>query len=313
MSVIYDEQTRALAFADVAQDILRGAQNELYLNMRFLDVALSSLAFLPDSQIRTSGTDGSVFYFQPDQLTVVFRKGRELVNRLYLHSILHCLFAHLWVKGDRDKKYWNLACDIAVEYVIDHLYIRAVHHPMSALRREFYRAAADETNASYNTNSPSFSSINQPGKSVDQTGASSDAFAQSLIVSENHFATNSPAKKAADTSAGILKGRAADTSRSALTDDRFATDSLASITADTSAEVLKGTSAGSSRPALTAQRIYRYLCQIHLVDSQIDQLQREFAVDDHSRWAANSDSDDAHRAPTPQSDSSSAYKDKKPY
>ncbi|MCD7814211.1 MAG: VWA-like domain-containing protein [Lachnospiraceae bacterium] len=145
MSVIYDEQTRSLAFAEVAQDILRGAQNELYLNMRFLDVALATLRPLPDGQIRTAGTDGIYYYFQPDQLTSVFRQGREYVNRLYLHSILHCLFAHPWVRGDRDPEYWNLACDIAVESIMDGLYIRALHRPMSALRREFYHTLAEDT------------------------------------------------------------------------------------------------------------------------------------------------------------------------
>ncbi|MCC8101712.1 MAG: VWA-like domain-containing protein [Clostridiales bacterium] len=183
MSVIYDEQARSLAFAEIAQDILRGAQNELYLNMRFLDVALSTLRPLADRQIRTAGTDGVFYYFQPDQLTSVFRRGREYVNRLYLHSILHCLFAHLWVRGDRDWEYWNLACDVAVESVIDSLYIRALHRPMSALRREFYHTLSSE---------------------------------------------------AAST--------------------------------------------------LTAQRVYRYLCQIHPVQAQLDRLKQEFAVDDHSRW-----------------------------
>ncbi|MCD7745688.1 MAG: VWA-like domain-containing protein [Lachnospiraceae bacterium] len=202
MSILYDEQARELAFAEVAQDILRGAQNELYLNMRFLDVALSSLALLPDGQIRPAGTDGTVFYFRPDSLAELFRKGRESVNRLYLHSILHCLFAHLWERNPveafsvqpgfapddpsrdgqrshtgshigsyigshigtvaddtghgntvrrssvKDKEYWNLACDIAVEYIIDGLYIRAVHRPMSALRRGFYRALEEDAAAS---------------------------------------------------------------------------------------------------------------------------------------------------------------------
>ncbi|MCD8396761.1 MAG: VWA-like domain-containing protein [Lachnospiraceae bacterium] len=152
MSVIYDEQARSLAFAEIAQDILRGAQNELYLNMRFLDVALATLRPLPDGQIRTAGTDGIFYYFQPDQLTEVFRRGREYVNRLYLHSILHCLFAHLWTQKDRDLEYWNLACDIAVESIIDGLYIRALHRPMSALRREFYHTLAEDADMPDSTN-----------------------------------------------------------------------------------------------------------------------------------------------------------------
>ena len=88
MNPIYREQVQTLDFIEVAADILRNARNELYLNMRFLDVALSSLAFVPDGQIAVTGTDGSALLFQPDALVEVFRQGRTAVNRRYLHSVL---------------------------------------------------------------------------------------------------------------------------------------------------------------------------------------------------------------------------------
>ena len=140
MNPIYEERKETLAYIEIAMDILRNARNELYLNMRFLDVALSSLAFLPDEQIQVTGTDGKTLFFAPDALVEVFRRGRVSINRQYLHSILHCLFSHLWNQKEREPRYWNLACDIAVESVIDGLQIRAVHRPKSALRRELYRS-----------------------------------------------------------------------------------------------------------------------------------------------------------------------------
>ncbi|MDO4321200.1 MAG: VWA-like domain-containing protein [Lachnospiraceae bacterium] len=146
MNPVYDERKQTLDFIEVAMDILRNARNELYLNMRFLDVALSSLAFLPEQQIHVTGTDGSILYFQPDALVSVFRKGRQAVNRQYLHSIVHCLFSHLWTRKDRDPEYWNLACDIAAEYVIDGLYLKAVHRPKSSVRRELYRLLQSSEN-----------------------------------------------------------------------------------------------------------------------------------------------------------------------
>lgn len=139
MNPIYEERKETLDFIGIGMDILRSARNELYLNMRFLDVALSSLSFLPEQQIRVTGTDGSLLYFQPDGVAELFRKGRIAVNRQYLHSIMHCLFSHLWTRKDRDTEYWNLACDIAAEYVIDGLYLKALHRPKSSLRREVYR------------------------------------------------------------------------------------------------------------------------------------------------------------------------------
>lgn len=116
-----------------------GGTKELYLNMRFLDVALSNLRFVPDGQIRGLGTDGNNLYFQPDGVVALFRKGRPVINRAYLHSIVHCLFCHLWNRKDRDAEYWNLACDIAAESIIDDLYLKAVHVPKRQVRREYYR------------------------------------------------------------------------------------------------------------------------------------------------------------------------------
>lgn len=140
MNPVYEERKENIDFIEITMDILNSARSELYLNMRFLDVALSSLAFMPDQQIQVSGTDGQYLFFQPDAVTDLFRRGRVLVNRQYLHSILHCLFSHLWNQKNRDPEYWNLACDIAVESVIDGLDIRAVHLPKSAFRRAVYRS-----------------------------------------------------------------------------------------------------------------------------------------------------------------------------
>lgn len=138
-NAVYQEKEETLSFVQIGMEILRVARNELYLNMRFLDVALSSLRFVPDGQIRGTGTDGSNLYFQPDKVVELFRKGRPVINRTYLHSIVHCLFCHLWNRKERDREYWNLACDIAAESIIDDLYLKAVHVPKRQVRREYYR------------------------------------------------------------------------------------------------------------------------------------------------------------------------------
>ena len=44
----------------VGRHILFTARNELYLHMRFLDVALSSLDYAMDSTVGTIATDGNV-------------------------------------------------------------------------------------------------------------------------------------------------------------------------------------------------------------------------------------------------------------
>ena len=70
-----------------------------------------------------------------------------MVNRGYLHMVFHCLFGHLdsrislETKDDNQEKLWNLACDVAMESIIDTLYQKCVYIHPSAQRREFYLTA----------------------------------------------------------------------------------------------------------------------------------------------------------------------------
>ena len=131
--------------------ILYQARSELYVNMKFLDVSLSSLGFEADWGRDGLGTDGHLIYYGPDYLLGLYKRGRTLVNRGYLHMLFHCLFCHMYTRRDRDKGYWDLSCDIAMEYVIDGLYQKCVHVPRSALRREMYlrleKALAEKSRA----------------------------------------------------------------------------------------------------------------------------------------------------------------------
>lgn len=131
-------QLEELDLVELCTRVLYQARNELYLNMRFLDVSLSSLGFEADWGRRGLATDGRLIYYGPEPLLERYRQGRSWVNRAYLHMLLHCLFCHMYTRGDRDKLYWDLACDIAMENVIDGLYQKCVHVSKSPLRRETY-------------------------------------------------------------------------------------------------------------------------------------------------------------------------------
>ncbi len=125
-------------------DILYLARNELYINMHYLDIALSSFKFVCDSSIITKGnlrgiaTDGSYIIYEPDYLMKSYSSGRVLVNRAYLHMLLHCLFLHLYNRRERIELLWDLSCDIAVEYICDSMELRSLRIPPDAVRREFY-------------------------------------------------------------------------------------------------------------------------------------------------------------------------------
>ena len=147
---VHDAWERALAAESICQDILTSARNQLYLNMRFMDCALSALFFQGDMGVHPVGTDGTVLYYQPEELMEQFRRSQEKVNRIYLHSLLHCIFLHCFPEKDEegnpavDVQYWNLACDITVENIIDGLYLKCVHQPASMVKRQALQLILEE-------------------------------------------------------------------------------------------------------------------------------------------------------------------------
>lgn len=122
----------------VGRKILTVSRNELYLKMRFLDVALSSLAFVMDVGADGLGTDGMFLYYHPQYLGGLYRKGRIRVNRLYLHLVLHGIFRHITRRKGREERLYSLACDIAAESIIDGMQYRCILASRSLLRRETY-------------------------------------------------------------------------------------------------------------------------------------------------------------------------------
>ena len=148
----------------IGSSILRAARDELYLGMRFLDVALSSFSYQMNGSIHGFGTDGRVMYFQPQMLGGLYKENRILVNRGYLHMVFHCTFRHFAWRGagrnigagysagennaDSEKtieeRLRDLSCDIAVEHIIDGMNYRSIRFSRSLLRRETYRLLEKE-------------------------------------------------------------------------------------------------------------------------------------------------------------------------
>lgn len=128
----------------VCTAVLVNARNELYLRMRFLDAALSGFVYVMDMDIHGMGTDGFQMHYHPKTLGGLYRTDRVMVNRLYLHTVLHCIFRHLIRRNGREKVLWDLSCDIAVESMIDSMNHRAVKRARSWLRQDTYRKLGEE-------------------------------------------------------------------------------------------------------------------------------------------------------------------------
>ena len=80
-----ERQLTELNLVELCVEILGRARNELYFNMHFLDLSLSSLGFEADWRLSGYGigTDGFLIYYQPEYLANLFKKGRVWVNRGY--------------------------------------------------------------------------------------------------------------------------------------------------------------------------------------------------------------------------------------
>ena len=128
----------------VSRKILITARNELYMKMRFLDVALSCMPFIPDTGADGMGTDGLYLYYDPQYLGGLFREDRVMVNRIYLHLVLHGIFRHMLRRKGREERIYHLACDIVAESIIDGLQYRCVMKARSLPRREMYRMLKKE-------------------------------------------------------------------------------------------------------------------------------------------------------------------------
>ena len=131
-------QLEELDTVNLCTRILYQARSELYVNMRFLDVSLSSLGFEADWGRNGLAVDGAVIHYGPEHLMGLYRQGRARVNRAYLHMLFHCLFCHMYTRRGRDRACWDLSCDIAMESVLDGLYQNCIHVPPTPLRREAY-------------------------------------------------------------------------------------------------------------------------------------------------------------------------------
>ena len=135
--------------------ILDLIENELYIDFRYLDVAISTLILTPKESLLSTATDGISLFFPPEQILRVFRSNPLFLNRAVLHSVFHCIFRHFAWSGTEGKKraddgitiqerMRDLSCDIAVEHMIDGMNYRSIRFSRSLLRRETYRLLEKE-------------------------------------------------------------------------------------------------------------------------------------------------------------------------
>ena len=78
---ILEQQKRELEKINICNDILQNARNELYLSMRFFDVILSKLVYMPKPDVEGFATDGYYLYYYPDYVLGMYQRDAVKVNR----------------------------------------------------------------------------------------------------------------------------------------------------------------------------------------------------------------------------------------
>ena len=107
----------------VASEVLDFSRQRTLVNMRFLEPAIRMLTESPSKCMRNRsygmGTDGKNLYYNPEYVLRAYQKEKGFVSRMYLHLVVHGIFRHFFVNPQIEQRKWDLACDMATEYIIE--------------------------------------------------------------------------------------------------------------------------------------------------------------------------------------------------
>ena len=103
---------------ELAEKVMCLARDNIVVNMRFLDVALSRLKAEGRNGLGGAAADGEKLYYDPVWLLKRYKEEPGYPIRLYLHVLFHYVFYHSFAYGEKEEDLWDLAADAAAENVI---------------------------------------------------------------------------------------------------------------------------------------------------------------------------------------------------
>ncbi len=135
-------------FSELAKSVLKVSRNTLTIHLRFMDVAISRLRWIsipelvledPDLALVLAdvplATEGTAILYDPLKLCRLYANDKNNGPRVYLHLLLHGVFRHFDVDASILRPLWNLACDMAVEGVINSLDLPSLTNAKSILQQ----------------------------------------------------------------------------------------------------------------------------------------------------------------------------------
>lgn len=99
----------------IALKIVNLAKTQALVDNHFLSAAVGRLEVNMSASGRPLATNARELFVNADLLCEQFKVERDAPVRDLMHSVLHCIFLHPYVAPSVDRRFWNLACDIAAE------------------------------------------------------------------------------------------------------------------------------------------------------------------------------------------------------
>ena len=112
-------EAQSIKIKRVARKVMDASKNSLIVHMRFLDSAINKLKLEPYEDYIC--VDGRTIKYNPLYILSLYKKDKNMVTRTYLHMILHCTFLHFYVGPQINQNLWDIACDVAVENILQQL------------------------------------------------------------------------------------------------------------------------------------------------------------------------------------------------
>lgn len=143
----------------LALSVLNVSRNTLSIHLRFMNLAISRLRWLsiPDAvqempmlqpllDETVLATEGTTIFYDPMALCKLYAADKNNGPRAYMHLILHGVFRHFEVKPSVLQPLWDLACDMAVEGVINDLNLPMLTNAQAAGQVQVLQQLAPKVN-----------------------------------------------------------------------------------------------------------------------------------------------------------------------
>lgn len=143
----------------LALSVLNVSRNTLSIHLRFMNLAISRLRWLsiPDAvqempmlqpllDETALATEGTTIFYDPMALCKLYAADKNNGPRAYMHLILHGVFRHFEVKPSVLQPLWDLACDMAVEGVINDLNLPMLTNAQAAGQVQVLQQIAPRVN-----------------------------------------------------------------------------------------------------------------------------------------------------------------------